>query len=266
MPELPDVETFRVMVQRQFVDSSISRIAILDTKSFEGPPIEVLSRRLTNLRLQCAKRRGKYLLLSFGEANVIVMHFGPAGTLCRVQAGSQPPPFVRFLITFSDGDTLAYVNRRRIGRVRLVESATSFIQEAGLGPDVLNPQFSFSDFSARLTGRDRAVKLVLMDQSKMAGIGNTWSDEILFRARINPAVPACDLTIGRIRRLFNSIHHVLRTAIDLDPTSTDFRARFPPPFLMPHRHPGGHCPRCGTELAHIRLSGHASAYCPRCQA
>lgn len=265
MPELPDVETFRVMAQRDFLDASVSRVVVADPKSLEGATEATLRRRLKGRRLNGTGRRGKYLFLDFGDDTVIVMHFGPAGSLRRIPAGQEEPTYVRLRLDFSNGDGLAYLNPRRIGRVRLVESIASFIERAKLGPDAMDPEFAYSDFATRLAGRSQAIKALLTDQSKISGIGNTWSDEILFQARIHPAIPARALNADRCRVLFRSIRDVFRTAIDLDPTAADFDARCPANFLLPHRHPGGHCPRCGTELNRDVVGGHTSTYCPRCQ-
>jgi len=265
MPELPDVEAFRAIVQRHFVKQSISRVIVSDPQCLEGVAAATVQRRLKGRAIQTTARHGKYLFLSFGNDMMLVMHFGPAGSLRRVPAGEEQPDYVRFRLDFSGGDDLAYVNRRRIGRVRLADSIASFIEQAKLGPDALDPDFEYSDFAKRLAGRDQPVKVFLTDQSKLAGIGNTWSDEILFQARIHPAVRARTLDAEQSRLLFNSIRSVLRTAIDLDPIGADFLARLPADFLLPHRHPGGHCPRCGTELERVALSGHTSTYCPHCQ-
>jgi formamidopyrimidine-DNA glycosylase len=265
MPELPDVEAFRATVQRHFIDRPVSRVVISDPKCLEGVTVAMVQRRLKGRAVQSTGRHGKYLFLDFGDDIVLVMHFGPAGSLHRVVAGQEQPDYVRFQLDFSDGDSLAYVNRRRIGRMRLVASAAAFIEKAKLGPDAMAPDFNFPGFAQRVSVRGQPIKVFLTDQSNLAGIGNTWSDEILFQARIHPAVRASSLGATRARQLFNSMRRVLKIAIDLDPSAADFEARLPSDFLLPHRHPGGHCPRCGTALERVVLSGHPSTYCPNCQ-
>ena len=269
MPELPDVACFQAIVQHRFVGRTVARVVVPDPASVAGAGASAIGRRLNGRSLQTTGRHGKYLWLDFGAAAVLVMHFGPAGLLRRVAAGEAAPDFVRFRLEFSNGEGLAYVNRRRIGRVRLVDDAAAFIEQAKLGPDALDPHLDRAAFTAcvggRTGGRVAPIKAALTDQSRLAGIGNTWSDEILFRARIHPATGARDLTATRIRTLFRSMRDVLRTATDLEPCAPDFLARLPKGFLLPHRHPGGHCPRCGTELQRAKVSGHTSTFCPRCQ-
>jgi formamidopyrimidine-DNA glycosylase len=129
----------------------------------------------------------------------------------------------------------------------------------------MDEAFGVPEFARCLQGRRQAIKGTLMDQSRMAGIGNTYSDEILFQARINPAIPAGDLDSRRTGILFHAMREVLSTAIKLDPTTEDFRDRLPEDYLLPHRHPGGLCPRDGTELRQLKLAGHTTTCCPKCQ-
>jgi formamidopyrimidine-DNA glycosylase len=264
MPELPDVECFRRLVHRHFHCVAVSQVEVADPASLESTAAAA-RRDLKGRLLRMVGRHGKYLLLDFAEDIVLVMHFGPAGMLYHVPAGENEPKYVRFRLDFENGERLAYVNRRRIGRLRLVDSAARFVEQSELGPDALDPDFDFGAFQAQLSGRKRAIKLVLTDQSRLAGIGNTWSDEILFQARIRPATSVAALTVARIRTLFRAVRNVLEVAIDRDPLTEGFLTRLPSDFILPHRHPGGHCPRCKAGLERISLSGHTCTFCPRCQ-
>jgi formamidopyrimidine-DNA glycosylase len=264
MPELPDVECFRRLAHRHFHGAMVSHVEVADSASLEGTAAAA-RRDLEGRRLRDVGRHGKYLFLDFAEETVLVMHFGPAGMLCRVPAGEDEPKYVCFRLDFESGVRLAYVNRRRIGRLRLVDSVPRFVEQAGLGPDALDSDFDYMAFQARLSGRKPAIKLVLTDQSRLAGIGNTWSDEILFQARIHPATSVAALTAARTRTLFRAMRHVLEVAIDRDPLTEGFPTRLPSAFILPHRHLGGHCPRCQAELERVALSGHTSTFCPRCQ-
>ena len=104
-----------------------------------------------------------------------------------------------------------------------------------------------------------------MDQARIAGIGNTYVDEILFQARLHPGINTGALDAPTRRRLFNAVKHVLRTAIDRGAGAENFTDRLPKDFLLPERHPGGHCPRCGTSLAIDKRGGRTSYHCPKCQ-
>jgi formamidopyrimidine-DNA glycosylase len=264
MPELPDVECLRRLVHRYFQGAQVSHVEVPDPASLEGTAAAA-RRALKGQRLREVARHGKYLFLHFAEDTVLVMHFGPAGMLCRVPSGQDEPKYVRFRLDFENQDRLAYVNRRRIGCVRLADSAARFVEHSKLGPDALDPDFDYAAFQARLSGRKPPIKRTLTDQSRLAGIGNTWSDEILFQARIHPATSALTLTAARTRVLFRAMRHVLEVAIDRDPLAEGFLTRLPANFILPHRHPGGHCPRCKGALERVALSGHTSTFCPRCQ-
>jgi formamidopyrimidine-DNA glycosylase len=238
MPELPDVECFRTLVQRHFINQPVAGIAVSDPASLEGTTGAALQRELKGRSIRSSGRHGKYLFLNFDEHTVIVMHFGPAGALHWVTEGEQELPYVRFRIDFTNKNGLAYVNRRRIGRVRLIDSVASFVRKTRLGPDALDKDFSFADFAGLLANRDQPIKSLLMDQTKIAGIGNTWSDEILFHARIRPTVAAGALEQNQQRELFNSIRNVFKTAIRLDPTANDSDAAstgFPAAAPSPRR-------------------------------
>ncbi len=157
-------------------------------------------------------------------------HFGSAGSLALIPAGETPPAYVRVELDFSNGAQLAYINRRRIGRVRLVNDVESFLSEMRIGPDALDPGFDQAQFNACLAGRKRAVKLILTDQSQISGIGNTYSDEILFHARINPATPGGDLDTRGSTRLFLFDAERGAPPLSLIRQPTIFARDFPPAF------------------------------------
>jgi formamidopyrimidine-DNA glycosylase len=193
------------------------------------------------------------------------MHFGMNGSLQFVPRGAAEPPYTRLQLNFEGGDSLAYVNPRRLGGVGICESIERFIAQSSLGRDVLDPGFDLRKFGATLAGSKRDIKTVLMDQQVMAGLGNIYSDEILFQARIHPETAARDLPAETVARLFGAMHQTLKTAIDCGAGSERGMDQLPKNFLLPRRHRGGHCPRCGTALATAKRSGRTSYYCPHCQ-
>jgi formamidopyrimidine-DNA glycosylase len=193
------------------------------------------------------------------------MHFGMNGSLQLVPRGEDEPPYTRLRLDFDDGDGLAYLNPRRLGGVGICESIERFIAQSSLGPDVLDPGFDLRKFVATLAGSKRDVKVVLMDQQVMAGLGNIYSDEILFQVRIHPETPARDLRSETVARLFDVMHGTLKLAIDCGAGSERGVDQLPKNFLLPRRHRGDHCPRCGTTLATAKRSGRTSYYCPQCQ-
>jgi formamidopyrimidine-DNA glycosylase len=265
MPELPDVEIARRLVEQHCVGRIVARVVVADPGSLEGASPAALQRRLKGRRIASSRRHGKVLFVGFEAAGTLAMHFGTNGSLKHVVRGADDPSYVRMQFAFAEGDRLAYINPRRIGRVCATESAAAFIAEQQPGPDALDPAFDEAAFAATLATRKQAIKAVLMDQARMAGIGNIYADEILFHAGLHPAVAANALDAPMRRRLFGAMKHVLQTAIDCGAGAESFTDRLPKGFLLPERHAGGHCPRCGSALTMDKRGGRTSYHCPKCQ-
>jgi formamidopyrimidine-DNA glycosylase len=266
MPELPDIEVFRRLVERDCIGLTVSNIDVADAACLIATTTESITQQLRSYTLDGAARHGKVLFLGFGGAGVLAMHFGPAGSLGVVVGDAGLPPYVRLRMDLSGGTRIAFADRRRIGRVQLVASLEASVAESELGPDTLDPAFNAAALARTLAGTRTPIKLALIDQSRLAGIGNTYSDEILFQARLHPARPARSLDAAETRSLMRSIKYVLRTAIACDPTQADFRERLPRGFLLPQRQPGGHCPRDETLLERMTLGGRTATFCSKCQA
>ncbi len=264
MPELPDVEMFK-RIAAKCAQRTVQRAAVDDPALLKGISASSLQRRVKGARIESASRHGKHLFLNLDSGGSLEMHFGTNGSLRRLGGAEADPPCVRFSLVLDKGDRLAYLNPRRIGDVQLVPDADTFIAEARLGPDALDRRFDLEALEQRLAGRKRDIKSILMDQQALAGIGNIYSDEILFQARIHPDVPGDALSKKQTERLFKSIKHVLETAIACEAGSEEGVERLPRGFLLRERHPGGHCPRCGTELTTAKRAGRTSYYCARCQ-
>jgi formamidopyrimidine-DNA glycosylase len=265
MPELPDVEIFKRLVDQYCLGRIIARVDVADPGIVEGLSIAELHRRLGGSSVRGCRRYGKYLIIDCGDAGSLVMHFGTNGSLCFVADAQPDPPYVRLTLVFQGGDRLAYLNPRRIGRVRLVDSAEAFIAGADLGPDALDRSWDEAAFSALLAARSQPIKTVLMDQSRVAGIGNIYSDEILFQAGLHPDIVAATLDRDETRRLFQAMRSVLRAAIACGAGAEGFTDRVPKDFLLPERHVGGRCPRCGSAIDAIRRGGRTGYFCPVCQ-
>lgn len=266
MPELPDVEIFKRLVERHCLGRVVARSVVADPGSLEGASAATLQRQLKGRRLKSCQRHGKVLFAGFESAGTLAMHFGTNGSLQTVPHDAEKPPSTRILFEFTDGERLAYVNPRRIGHVCVTENAAAFIASQHLGPDALDPTFDERVFAASIANRKQAIKTVLMDQARIAGIGNIYADEILFQARLHPGIPANMLDADMRHRVFAAMKHALQTAIDCGAGAEDFTDRLPKGFLLPERHAGGHCPRCGTQLSIDKRGGRTSYHCPRCQA
>ncbi len=265
MPELPDVELFRRYLDRTCTGRVIQHVAVNDPKMLAGVTSEAFAARLEGARMLASRRHGKHLLVGLAPAGWITMHFGLTGVLAHWEGAAAEPRYTRIRFDFADGHHLAYIDVRRLGAVGFVEDAEGFIADERLGPDALDPGFDFAAFERALSARKRDIKSLLMEQSAIAGIGNIYSDEILFQAVIHPKVPTDRLDLDARKRIFREVKRVLETA-----TKRGFGAELRPEalphtFLLPQRKKGGHCPRCGTELRAAKFSGRTAYYCPHCQ-
>ena len=265
MPELPDVALYHRLLDAHGLGREIAEVRVSEPRILAGIDAGGLAARLVGGRLAASRRHGKHLLARIDRGGWLTVHFGMSGRLAAYDDPADAPAHERVRLRFAAGGSLGYVNVRLLGRVGWTEDADAFIAEEGLGPDALDPRFDAGALAAALAASRRDVKTVLMDQSVIAGIGNVYADEILFQARIHPRRPARRVAGGEAERLYGALWTVLETAIRCGAGAEAFLDRLPAGFLLPERHSGGHCPRCGTALAVVKIGGRTSYFCPRCQ-
>jgi len=263
MPELPDVELYKRRLDAHALQRKIDDVTVSDARILGDLKEAQFRQRLQGNRLERSRRRGKHLLVQLARDGWLTLHFGMTGDLCYVEPPDAEVPYDRVRLIFAGG-SLVYVNRRMLGRVGLADDADAFIAAAELGPDALDPAFDLAAFEGALDGR-RDLKSVLMDQGLVAGIGNLYADEILFQARLHPKTPGRSLSQARRKALLGTIKEVLQTAIGCGAGAEQFLECLPQGYLLPQRHDGGACPRCGGKLATLKAAGRTSFYCPRCQ-
>jgi formamidopyrimidine-DNA glycosylase len=162
-----------------------------------------------------------------------------------------------------DRGAMAYVSRRRLGHIGIVEDPEAFFRARRIGPDALD--LTEADFLDRLGGRRGGVKSALMNQTVMAGIGNVYADEILFQANLHPRTRLSGLDRRHREALYHALRRVLMAAVEAGAGSERFGDRVPNDFLLPHRREGGHCPRCGHAVRRVQAAGRRSYFCARCQ-
>jgi formamidopyrimidine-DNA glycosylase len=261
LPELPDVEVFRRYVNATSLHKEIQDVEIRTDLILEETTSRKLKNGLKNRSFNSTRRHGKYLFLALNNPDWLVLHFGMTGRLRYYEDPSIEPEYTQFLIEFNNDYRLALVMPRKLGAIRLISDVEDFIQEKELGPDLYDPNFDYKTFLSIMQGRRGMIKPTLMNQKIMAGIGNIYSDEILFQARLHPEKPVDHLHKEDMERIFKKIRHVLKTAVD-DKANPD---RFPSSWIIPHREKGAKCPNCGGEIENIIVSGRSAYYCPNCQ-
>jgi len=259
MPELPDVEAFKRYMDATSLHKTIEGVEVKSSLILGNASARELQARLTGHKFQSTRRYGKYLFVRVDDGFWFILHFGMSGRLKYFKNIDKDPPHDRLLISFANGFHLAYDCQRKLGKVGITEEVESFIREKDLGPDVL--ELDFTTLKEILEGRRGTVKYTLMNQHIIAGIGNIYSDEILFQAGVHPTTKINKLKKKMLKKLFEEMKKVLQTAIDCQ---TD-PEKLPEYYLLQHRSKGGRCPRCHSDLERIKVSGRTAYYCPKHQ-
>jgi formamidopyrimidine-DNA glycosylase len=259
MPELPEVETFKRYLDSTSLHQRITNVDVRDAYVLKRVSARQLARRLKGRRFENSHRHGKHLFVRAGDELWLRLHFGMTGWLQYLKRNEEPPKTARVLFSFANNRRLAFDDQRKFGEIELIEDVDEFVQTRSLGSDAL--EVSLSQFKA-IAGKHRgAVKAILLNQQLIAGIGNLYADEILFRTRMHPATDAARLSDKDLTRLFHATRYVLEKAIAL---KTDFN-RLPKSWLLTHRGKGAKCPRCGSGLKSATIGGRTSWFCPHCQ-
>ena len=275
MPELPEVETIRRQLAPRVTGRTIADAEVLDPLWCAPRAPADLEDALRGRRIERLDRRGKYLLLALDDDGFLVMHLRMTGNLLAVGPHEDVAgrPHLRVRLLLDDGERVLFVDMRRFGTGALIEGRDALEHYLGarLGPEPLDPSFTPEVLRERASGRRAPVKAFLLDQSRVAGIGNIYADEALFRARIHPLKPAGRLRREEVERLREGIVDALEAGIDAAGASIDRyrhvnggRGTMQDRFLV-HRREGEPCPRCGATVVKLRAAGRGTYVCPRCQ-
>jgi formamidopyrimidine-DNA glycosylase len=259
MPELPEIETFKRYLDDTSLRQQIRGVTVTKERILKDVSSRQLSSALKNHSFRGSERHGKYLVVDVGGGKQLVLHFGMTGCLHYVDQDDPDSRYARMIVTFDNGHRLDYDNKRMLGRVRLVDDFDDLVDELELGPDAL--EIGADEFDQRLRPHGGAIKSTLMNQSIVAGLGNTYTDEILFQARIHPATPVDTLSATERKSIYRMMRKVLRKAIDVQGEPD----RMPRSYLVPHRHDGAPCPRGNGTVHRTRVAGRSAYYCPVCQ-
>ena len=263
MPELPDVENFRRFLERTALDRTVADIAVINERVLHRTSPAALRKAVRGHRFEQTCRHGKHLFVRLDNARWLTFHFGMTGGFQTFRDLKDEPRHDRVRFDFADGNHLAFVDQRLFGDVGITKDVGEFVEEHELGPDALG--LKETEFAKIVTSRSRKLKSLLMDQAQIAGIGNEYSDEILFHARLHPETRTNALKPDEISGLYRAMRYVLRTAIERGAGMEGFEKRMPADFLLSRRREGAPCPVCGTAVEAIRFGGRTAYYCPRCQ-
>jgi formamidopyrimidine-DNA glycosylase len=283
VPELPEVETIARGLHRAISGKTFGGAEVRLPRVVVAKDPRPLGEALAGDQITQVGRRGKFVCMSLASGRSLVVHLRMTGRLI-VQArpepveaaaparGEQPLgllPYANVVLAFTDGSRLTFADARTFGRMRLVEPEEAWAADFGLEP--LSRDFSFERFSELLAGRTTPIKVFLLDQRRIAGIGNIYACEALWEARIRPSRPAGKLSKQARQRLHESITGVLRRAIELRGTSVDdyvdadgLRGGYQNRLSVYGRH-GQDCPRCGRKIVRTVLAQRGTWSCARCQ-
>ena len=250
----------------------IERVEIRDgrlTRPLE--PLEIAA-ELEGETVARVERRGKYLIFRFETGRALLIHLRMTGSLRHTRGDAIDDPYTRAVVRLGDGSDVAYRDVRRFGTWLVLEAdELEPYLAARLGEEPLEPEFTPRAFARRLEHRRAPVKAALLDQRSVAGVGNIYADEALWRARIHPLRQAGDLAPGEIRRLRDAVRRALEAGIARQgATLRDYRQPSGAEGGMQHEfkvygRAGEPCDRCGTPIDKIRVAGRGTWYCPRCQ-
>lgn len=259
MPELPDVAYLREYAQATSLHRTIAASSLGDERLLADTSRQLLARRLKGDAFDAARRHGKHLFLTLRDSGgALMLHFGMTGTL-RAYSSGETPEHTQLAIAFADGSHLAYANTRMLGQIAIVDGIDEYVRAQGLGPDAL--AISLTALEEIVRGGRGAIKSTLMNQSRLAGLGNIYTDEVLFHAGIDPRRACSDVDDEDLERLHAKIGEVCWTAIDAhaDPE------RMPQSWLIHRRSPGETCPVCGETVTKATIGGRSAYLCERCQ-
>ena len=270
MPELPEVESTRLGLEREVVGSAIASVVVRDRRLRWPVPAE-LPERLAGRTILDVGRRAKYLLFGVGGGTLLV-HLGMSGSLCLLDVDRTLQPHDHIDVILDDGRRMRYNDPRRFGcwlwigsdpaRHRLI---------AHLGPEPLEPEFNGRWLRARLRARTAPIKNLLMDSRIVAGVGNIYASEALFMAGIDPRRAGGRIALRRLDRLVSAIRQVLSTAVAdggttlRDYVRTDGSTGAYAGRLSVYGRDGEPCPRCAAPIAKVILGQRTTWFCRRCQ-
>lgn len=266
MPELPEVEIARENLERWLAGRRVLEARVCDDRVLMGQSPQRMKRALTGATLRAISRRGKVLLWDLGRKGKIVAHLGMTGKFVLLSEKAEDRPHSRVVLRLARGRRLAFVDPRRLGSFRLLNQKIQARLDR-LGVEPLEAAFTKTLLEKLLHGAHLPIKVFLMDQHRVAGLGNIHAAEALFRAGVHPDRPADRLGSKEIGALHRAIRDTLTATLERERSDEILylqEAHASNDFLVYGRR-GEPCPRCGNPIDRMSQSGRSTYYCPRCQ-
>ena len=272
MPELPEVETVVRGLRESLVGQKIVAVNVLWAGCVAELSAEAFVERVTGRAVTGVDRRGKWIVLHLDDGFSLFVHLRMTGQLLIEAGGCRPgDKYTRVLFYLGGGEQLRFSDMRKFGRLNLTDAPAEVLGE--LGPEPLDQDFTVDRLRAMLAETRRRIKPLLLDQRFLAGLGNIYVNEALWRAQVHPLRPANSLSMGEVAALHNAIQAVLREAIEeggttldngnfrqADGEAGDFASR-----LLVYGRQGDPCACCGAAIERITVGQRGTFVCPVCQ-
>ncbi|QQG44574.1 MAG: bifunctional DNA-formamidopyrimidine glycosylase/DNA-(apurinic or apyrimidinic site) lyase [Candidatus Roizmanbacteria bacterium] len=278
MPELPEVETIRLSLAKNIIGKTIKEVSVIEEKQFHGQKKDILGKKVIGLN-----RTGKILAIELSGGLFINIHLKLTGQLLFHKdknnavfktnipfssTNKMPGKTTRIIFYFNDNSALFFNDMRKFGWIKVAKKA-----EEPKSLDVLSPDFTLDYFSKAISKTARPIKIALMDQDKLAGVGNIYANEALFRARINPFKPAKNLNYKEVKVLYQKVIETIKDGIKHKGTTAGDEAYIAPlgdrgdfqTIAQVYQKEGKPCQGCKGTVKRIKQGGRSTFYCPTCQ-
>ncbi len=269
MPELPEVETYKNALESHLLGARFRGAIVYSPRSIGRPEAGLFPGRLAGQRIERLDRRGKYIVFTLSD-DYLLVHLKMSGRLDVVPATTPPDPYARVVLHLDDGREIRFHDPRRFGRIYLVSDLAEIVGR--LGPEPLHDSFTPEALDRLLARRKGRLKALLLNQEFLAGLGNIYADEVLFRAGLHPLRLANTLSMEERARLHAAIREVLTESIAAQGTTFTGSNRYQTPSGEPgdyqprvYQRTGKPCLVCGTPVCRIAVGQRSTHYCPRCQ-
>ena len=273
MPELPEVENVVLGLKNLIKNYIITSVRIKEANLIAYPELHEFQKQIKNRKIKDITRRGKYILIHLVEDKIMVIHLRMTGKLLVKSSDEALEKHTHIIFKLSQNTDLRFNNVRKFGRIYLIDSdnyeAAGGLSE--LGPEPLAPDFSFEKFKELFKGRTAKIKSLLLNQKFIAGLGNIYTDEVLYRSDVYPKKHADKLTEKELKKIYNNIRKILKLGIKYNGTTfSDYVNAFGEKGsfqekLQVYQKEGEKCHKCKERITKDKVSGRSTYYCPNCQ-
>ncbi len=271
MPELPEVQTIVNDLKHKIVGQRIKSVLVLWSGCLKSHSPAKFKKEIAGARILNIGRRAKNILVYLDKNRVLLIHLKMTGNLLLGELKDfKENKHAHLIFILNGSQALAFSDIRKFGKVTL-GNKDEIISSLKIGPEPFDKHFNFTKFKSIVSRKRRSIKTVLMDQGNIAGIGNIYSDEILWLAKISPLRSANSLSEAELKKIYGHIKPLLKKAIKFRGTSiSDFKdiagvsGKYKK-FLRAYGRVGEKCSRCGSFIIRVKINGRSGHYCPKCQ-